>query len=532
MFGKIGITVFFLLFLGMGLLFTWLIGHFLIQSFSAYQWKPASATIVSSSVGESKSSDSPYFAEVKFRYEWLGESHVSDQLSLTRQTYSSYDKAQSSVAALPPGLVRTCYVNPEDPGEAVLERADFWVGLFILLPLVFVVVGAGGIYGAWFGKDKASGTLSPQAGKRAKGGAPWVLGAIFTLVGGGILAFWFLPTLARSISSTTWDETPCMVISSRVKSHSDSDGTTYSVDILYQYSVDGKEYKSNRYRLFSGSSSGYDTKAEVVSQYPPGQRSVCYVNPTNPTEVVLKPGPGWSFLFGLIPLAFMGAGIMVMIQSAKAPRAGNSAGLSANGSQTLKPAASPHMKVFGIFLVALFWNGIVSVFVSEVVHGFSRGRPDWFLTLFMVPFVAVGLGLVAGFVYQILALWNPRCEIQINPPVLVPGQPVEVSWTLRGSVHRLQRFLIYLEGREEATYRRGTSNYTDKETFFRVPLADTESPLEMTQGEAKGALPVDVMPTFIASNNKVVWAIKVRGEIQRWPDLNEEFSVTVTGGTQ
>ena len=55
----------------------------------------------------------------------------------------------------------------------------------------------------------------------------------------------------------------------------------------------------------------------------------------------------------------------------------------------------------------------------------------------------------------------------------MPGQPVEISWTLRGPVHRIGRFVICLEGREEATYRRGTSSYTDKETFFRMPLADT-----------------------------------------------------------
>jgi hypothetical protein len=86
---------------------------------------------------------------------------------------------------------------------------------------------------------------------------------------------------------------------------------------------------------------------------------------------------------------------------------------------------------------------------------------------------------------------------------------------------------IFLEGREEATYRRGTSNYTDREVFARLPVAELSSSLEMGQGAARGHLPKAVMPTFEAANNKIVWALQVRGEIPNWPNVMEEYTVPV-----
>ena len=46
---------------------------------------------------------------------------------------------------LPPGTITTCYVDPDDPGEAVIYRGFSWVYLFALLPLVFIAIGGGGM---------------------------------------------------------------------------------------------------------------------------------------------------------------------------------------------------------------------------------------------------------------------------------------------------------------------------------------------------------------------------------------------------
>ena len=85
----------------------------------------------------------------------------------------------------------------------------------------------------------------------------------------------------------------------------------------------------------------------------------------------------------------------------------------------------------GLLLVALFWNGIVSVFVlvtiAATMHNLGITPPFWFpapkmnggemgvgmtlfLWIFLSPFIAVGLGMIAMF----FACLAGRSEVRIN----------------------------------------------------------------------------------------------------------------------
>src|SRR5262245_61909176 len=80
-----------------------------------------------------------------------------------------------------------------------------------------------------------------------KGGRFGNLGcALFSLpfLLGGAVAIYFLGVnpLLRVMRASSWDATPCVVTSSRVVSHDD----TYSVEIRYSYSVNGKSYQCTR----------------------------------------------------------------------------------------------------------------------------------------------------------------------------------------------------------------------------------------------------------------------------------------------
>jgi hypothetical protein len=86
---------------------------------------------------------------------------------------------------------------------------------------------------------------------------------------------------------------------------------------------------------------------------------------------------------------------------------------------------------------------------------------------------------------------------------------------------------IFLEGREEATYQRGTNTYTDKEIFATVDFVDTTADWEMPRGSAELVIPEDTMHSFEADSNKIVWEIKVAGDIARWPDVQQNFPITL-----
>jgi hypothetical protein len=287
----------------------------------------------------------------------------------------------------------------------------------------------------------------------------------------------------------------------------------------------------------------------VVARHPAGSKTVCYVNPDEPTEAVLERGFTPDMWFGLIPLLFVLVGVGGLIFTLHLYRRNALADGAITGSRVfaigtaatarahstrgvadrivLKPKYSPWAKLFlGIF-VCLFWNGLVSVFVGQAVISWRSGHPEWFLNIFLTPFVAVGLWLVGAVFYYFLALFNPRPRLTVTPGAVRLGDTLEVQWNLTGRTGVLQNLRLHLEGREEATSSGGENSNTARCVFANLEIASVTTPREMQSGEARVTIPARLVPTFAGRNNKIIWAIHVHGQIARWPDVDEEFPVTV-----
>src|SRR5205823_6364254 len=106
---------------------------------------------------------------------------------------------------------------------------------------------------------------------------------------------------------------------------------------------------------------------------------------------------------------------------------------------------------------------------TSTARGFSV-----FFALFLTPFVLVGVLLVVLAVTQALRLSNPRPNVTVSTAAVALGEQLGVDWTLDGRVAKLARLTITLEGREEATYRRGTDTQTDRQVFAAIPVASQE----------------------------------------------------------
>jgi hypothetical protein len=87
--------------------------------------------------------------------------------------------------------------------------------------------------------------------------------------------------------------------------------------------------------------------------------------------------------------------------------------------------------------------------------------------------------------------------------------------------------VVTLEGREEATYRRGTDTTTARSVFARVKVGSGDRYGNLQRGSAPIEVPADAMHSFTAPNNKIVWLLKVHGEIALWPDVSEELPLEV-----
>lgn len=548
--GKIFLSLFLAVFLGMGLVFTVLLGKSLLETVQSFSWPEHACVITRSEVlnDPSKDREQPYLFQVEYRYEAGGRTRVSNHYRGKDERSSSWSDMEALARKFPVGSQAACFVNPSDPDQAILQHDSLWIGIGLLVSFVFIFVGAGGIWSTWrtLQLRPQSGPLSEQASRPQAGWVMALFFGIFFLVGtGGTVALgWGFVDLVQSGS---WVKTPCTVESSRVLTHSDSDGSTYSVDVLYRYSFRNQTYRSNRYSFMGGSSSGYKSKAEAVKNFPAGKNAFCYVDPKNPSNAVLHRGWTWEMLIILVPLLFAVIGLGGILYSLKPKPAQNNfpgtplggpasapgsssafpAGQTSGGPLVLKPKTSAFAKMCGMLLVALFWNGIISIFLYQAAGSWQQGRPDWFLSLFMVPFVLIGLGIIFGVFYFMLCIGNPVAKLALNPAAIALGGKLRFGWGFEGKTDRIRNLRITLEAREEATYRRGTRSYTDKSTFYRQDLVDLSDSRQIAQGLAEAEIPSGLMHSLSSANNKIVWTLTIHGSIPRWPDVKEEFELAV-----
>lgn len=557
-------TLFFSVFFAMGALFCVFVGREFYQGIQTRSWPVTECVIIESRVNEDHSrGENPYRFVVRYDYQRGGRTYSSTNWARKNTAFSDYSKAQRLTGRYPVDARATCLVNPADPTIAVLVKPTLWIGFVILFPLVFVAIGLGGMFAMWSSRQPAAAplehalsqrALSSDRGKKIGRGVGAGFFSIFLVVGLVATYFVFIKPVMGILAARTWRETPCTIIASNVQRHSGK-STTYSVDILYAYAMNGREFRSNRYGFMTGSSSGYQGKAAIAARYQPGTTAVCFVNPSDPNDAVLERGFTATLWIGAIPFVFVLVGAGGIIGALRAGgRTENDASPyerlpmsrisgSYPGGQTLSAftgdAAAPRVlkssssRIGGVIAIGIFaaiWNG--AIFFGFILNSgfFRRGRTDffdWFGILFMIPFVAIGLFMVGLLVYQILGLFNPKVELTLTPGSPQLGDRVTLSWRLHGRTQVLRGLKIFVEGREEAMYRRGTSTYTDRKPFFKIDAYCSASSMEPATGDAGVVLPADSVPSWKSKNNKIVWAIHVAGDIPRWPDLKEEFVITV-----
>lgn len=172
-------VLFFLVFLVAGAALLWFLSiKPLMKVMAAQTWTPVPCMVIDSHVEESSDSDgTTYKAVVTSSYSYQGRDYHAARYDFTNFLSSGYDGKAAVVARYPVGTWAECYVNPEDPSEAVLSRspsARYLVGLFgllFMLPGLFGVIwvlrgmgGAGRRREAYTVADPTSpfGVTNPQ----------------------------------------------------------------------------------------------------------------------------------------------------------------------------------------------------------------------------------------------------------------------------------------------------------------------------------------------------------------------------------
>ena len=348
--------------------------------------------------------------------------------------------------------------------------------------------------------------------------------AVFFLAGSFFLFVFFIHPLWKSLASSDWAETPCLISSSGIKTHADSDGNTYSVDIKYKYRRDGKTFEGAQYDFSPGSGSGAASKQKIAARYKPGSEAVCYVNPRNPEETVLSRELGNEIWLGLIPLFFVIAGLAGIIWALMPKKEKRPAKwkpdsplddyASDSGENIIKAENSALKTSSALLFVCLFWNGITGVFIFLGIKEWHERRDFWIL-LIMTPFVLIGLSLIYGFLRSLLLIAGPFFTIKISSRAPVLGKEVSLSWEKSG-IGEIKSLVITLKGTEE---ERSGDGAASKNVFFSRDIVSLSDISGIDSGTAKFTIPSGSMHSFESRASRIAWCLELKASASNRPKI-------------
>ncbi len=517
-----------LIFSAFGLFFAFMGSMFAKQEWQSLQeiramqkWTAVPCTIETSRL-EDHGED--FRLAVTYSYRVDGHTFTCDQYGMRKYfTADSIAEIKSAEKKLQPGKVIDGHCNPDHPSEAVLNLPAIGSARSALtFSLIFPAAGILISSIPWL-RSRKSRRSRPSA-TQAKSPKIFLLifGSVFALFGSIMIKPFLITPLQKSQDSKTWNEIAAVVVSSKVKSHSDDDGTTYSPYIAYRYTIDGEEYFGDRYTFVGGSSSGRDRKAAIVRQYPNGREFTLYVNPADPSESVIIRDAGAELLFGLIPLVFTIIGIAIIIGGFKAGKASPKKLDDRQAREhiiELKGKSRLGAALF-ITLFAIVWNGAV-----YLIYRADAGP------LFLSIFGFFGIVSIVLAVKTILSMFNPRPSVEITPGDIRPGTSVAVRWRMDGKVERIRRLAISVQCLRVTTETSGSgknrSTRVVKTPVYDEEVQTTTHPREIATGTAQFHIPEEKPFSLPGNHGGIQWQLTFRGDIPRWPDIKEEMEFLV-----
>lgn len=367
-------------------------------------------------------------------------------------------------------------------------------------------------------------------------------------------------------------EAPCKVLKTEIVESMGKDGMLFAPRLTLEYNIDGKTSmrSESRYDVHGGYFDNRDSARAVLNDFRLYTRSrdnryPCWYDPSDPQLVVLTRGYGWWVWVGFtVPVSFViiGAGglIYALLRWGKSVerRAAIARRASArrlfhtgdNGDYPFVPQGadmtnSPGTKLkfrlpmagaagwalFGMLTFCVAWNGAVTVLIVVVIRGFLAGHADWPLTLFVIPFLAIGIAAIVCFLRRLLTaagIGPTRLEISDHP--LQPGDLYRLFLTQTGRL-RIKLLRVSLVCEEAATYRQGTNARSETREVYRQELfrqEDVDIVDQPFETEIELTVPRRAMHSFAAEHNEINWTLVVDGEPAGWQHYRRAFPVVIS----
>ncbi len=368
-------------------------------------------------------------------------------------------------------------------------------------------------------------------------------------------------------------EHTCQIIETRVFEVQGEKGPLYRPEIKIEYEVQGVTYSPYTYDIHHAPRSTRDEAQAIIGGFSPRETCPCWYDPADPGTAVLVRGyQWWIWPALLIPASFVVIGVGGLIFTAlhwgKSVERRAAAARSVPAPELFDPGSmypwsaavdpkypfipdcseissspgtrlayrlplthSPGWTLLGLLAACVAWNGAVSVFLVMALRSFLAGTPDWLMTLFIIPFLVVGVALVAVFVRLLRhAAGIGPTLVEISDHPLLPGNAYRFFLSQSGNL-TLKSIEVSLVCEEEAVFRQGTNARTESREAFRRALYSGGRaiirPGEPLEAECDLPIPAEAMHSFRASHNQIQWRLIVHGEIVGWHVFQRSFPVVV-----
>lgn len=408
-----------------------------------------------------------------------------------------------------------------------------------------------------------------RTGSRTLGslGEAGFFAALFLLGCAGLVVLLATLVVPEYRANHVFEPAQCVVRDKQLGRKDTAEGPHFRPEIRIEYQVAGETYVVWTYDIRQAYSADQEKAQAILDQFAVGQKYPCWYDPEDPKVAVLVRGYSWWFwLLFLVPVSFVvtgGAGLLYAAwtwgksaerraapgsRPAPLPRGDgwphpqseypaipSPAGITNSpGTELafrLPLAGSPSFRLVVWLLVALGWNGIVSIFAAWAIGAHLAGGPDWVLTGFTIPFALAGLGLIVFFFRQlVLATWIGPTLVEVSDQPLRPGRRYEVFLSQAGRL-RVNSLEVLFVCEEEATFRHGTNTRTETVRVFQQPVFRKEN-FQLVHGvpfEVRFPLevPAGAMHSFQSENNEINWKLIVVGDVAGWPSFQRSFPVIV-----
>jgi hypothetical protein len=186
--------------------------------------------------------------------------------------------------------------------------------------------------------------------------------------------------------------------------------------------------------------------------------------------------------------------------------------------------------IFGSTFCVIF-SVSAAVLITLAVNSHVQGQPDWFLTIFTIPFAGIGAYAIYDFARQLLL------HTGIGPTnVEISDHPLRPSWKYALYLSQsgrltIRTLVLRLVCEEAATYRQGTDVRTEiHRTFDRQIYRKTDFCIEPGmpfETDCGLEIPESAMHSFQSEHNAINWKLVVRVEADAWPPFERCFPVIV-----